>query len=310
MAARSASSSCVQPSPARSDLIRSANCLKTWVSDTGNLYLSETAACFLYDPSYNRVRRSPCRDRGPIMSAILKTLRRLFTSAALRSPRTVDVPVASAGVPHQHVESAPAATVPSHYKTPFVRSFEPTKIETPLRSRSIYQHGYGGLHLQAGTLQFNNAFRSQVEVGWAKAFDALGLSWEYEPMKFDMGPEHFSYTPDFRVEGLSIAGSDHPLYIEVKWFGEDMYLTKYARFTEWYNCDLLVLAHDEGGVLRPRKGQYFLILKCPDCSTYDWFPCDGTPTNDYIRSQNAPSAPYIQRQNVPYALARRFPFGY
>lgn len=85
-------------------------------------------------------------------------------------------------------------------------------------------------------------FRSKEEMEWASAFDELGLSWEYEPFKFDMGPKHFSYTPDFKVSGLSLPGSNRVLYVETKWFGEEMDATKYVRFTEYYNCDLLVLA--------------------------------------------------------------------
>jgi hypothetical protein len=116
------------------------------------------------------------------------------------------------------------------------------------------------------------------------------------------------------------------LYIEVKGFGEEMNLTKYVRFTEWYNCDLLVLAetaksrkyncdlriltHDEDGLSRPQIEKYFLVLKCTICNAYDWFPCDELPTTRYITRQNSPSSQYIKRQNVPFSLARGFPFGY
>src|SRR5258708_22445502 len=138
-----------------------------------------------------------------------------------------------------------------------------------------------------------------------------------------MGPEHFSYTPDFTVSGFSIPDSDRSLYIEVKWFGEEMNLTKYVRFTEWYNCDLLVLARYKGEAenqnrkpslgdlpLKPEKQRYFLILRCSHCNTYDYFPCDERPTDEYIQRQNHPSAPHIQGQNVPSGVARGFPFGY
>lgn len=93
------------------------------------------------------------------------------------------------------------------------------------------------------TLRPRERFRSAEEVKWAETFDALGLDWEYEPLKFDMGPNHFSYTPDFRITDLSVPGSSRSLFIETKWFGEEMLLTKYVRFTEWYECDLLVLAY-------------------------------------------------------------------
>jgi hypothetical protein len=68
-----------------------------------------------------------------------------------------------------------------------------------------YPHWWGGEH-----------FRSVAEAEWARAFDRLGLPWEYEPLKFDMGP-HFSYCPDFRVEGL-IAPTGRDLFIEIKRF--------------------------------------------------------------------------------------------
>ncbi|MGD1096389.1 MAG: hypothetical protein ABSB35_30900 [Bryobacteraceae bacterium] len=105
-----------------------------------------------------------------------------------------------------------------------------------------------------------------------------------------------------------------------------MNLTKYVRFTEWYDCDLLVLAdtaksrkyncdlrilaRDKDGLSRTKKEKYFLVLRCITCDTYDWFPCDELPTTRYIIRQNCPSSQYIKRQNVPSSLARGFPFGY
>ena len=127
----------------------------------------------------------------------------------------------------------------------------------------------------------NDLFRSSAEVEWAKTFNQLGLPWESEPLKFDMGPKHVSYTPDFRITGLLIPGSDRSLYVEVKRFPDEVDLTKYVRFTEWYNCDLLVLAHQKGGVLKPRKVRYFIVLRCPRCNTYECFACDQEPTQDY-----------------------------
>lgn len=41
-------------------------------------------------------------------------------------------------------------------------------------------------------------FRSRLEARWAVFFDALGLSWEYEPEGFDLS-EAGRYLPDFRV---------------------------------------------------------------------------------------------------------------
>jgi hypothetical protein len=142
----------------------------------------------------------------------------------------------------------------------------------------------------------NESFRSSAEVAWAKAFDLLGLAWESEPLKFDMGKKHASYTPDFKVAALSIPGSSRPLYIEIKRFPDYLDLTKYVRFTEWYNCDLLVLAHYTGGVLKPKKEKHFRVLWCKDCNTYDCWPYDGLPA-DYYRNPNEPSAcPACQKE--------------
>ena len=41
-------------------------------------------------------------------------------------------------------------------------------------------------------------FRSRLEARWAVFFDALGLSWEYEPEGFEL-PDGTRYLPDFRV---------------------------------------------------------------------------------------------------------------
>ena len=44
-------------------------------------------------------------------------------------------------------------------------------------------------------------FRSSWEADWAKWFDYLGLDWQYEPKRFDLGPHHLGvYTPDFHVQ--------------------------------------------------------------------------------------------------------------
>lgn len=161
-----------------------------------------------------------------------------------------------------------------------------------VRTRDTYPHGYGlDLDKRRSGFPFKEKFRSKAEVEWAAAFDLLGLVWEYEPLKFDMGPKYFSYTPDFRVSGLSVPDSTRDLYIEVKQFpNEEMNLSKYVRFTEWYRCDLVVLAHEgcdalkkRGDVLKARDKRYFLVLRCSQCNTYDWFPFTELPSDDYLR---------------------------
>jgi len=272
------------------------------------------------------------------MGTLLATFRRLFASPVSRASSPSGIPptdVECPGACEQPV--VPSAQIPQVgvRGTAFVPSFKPFKAEKKLEGRerirsdgSIdncnYPHSYYNLDLD-DTLR-SECFRSPVEVEWAEAFDRLGLQWEYEPLKFDMGPKHFSYTPDFKVAGLSIPDSNRPLYIEVKWFGEDMDLTKYVRFTEWYNCDLLVLAHYDRNlwerakrwrarprpnVLKPEKERYFLVLKCTQCNAYDWFPYNEFPSDDYIRLvERRPRKPYSRRKSDYYEALETFPFGY
>jgi hypothetical protein len=236
---------------------------------------------------------------------ILGVLRRLFTAPVARRRLPIGITGTDRVGPEARGNSSePTAPVPQANGggTLFVPSFTPFKPEKKLivewedprgivQWKEKYPYGYGLDRDAEGNLtgRFKEEFRSREELKWAEAFDDLGLQWEYEPLRFDMGPKHFYYTPDFTVTGLSIPDSDRPLYIEIKWFGEDMDLTKYVRFTEWYNCNLLVLAHDGGrgrrrnNVLKPEKERYFLILKCAHCGTYDWFPYNEFPTDDYIR---------------------------
>lgn len=54
-------------------------------------------------------------------------------------------------------------------------------------------------------------FRSRLEARWAVFFDALGLSWEYEPEGFELDGG-VRYLPDFR---LTVCGGV-PVYVEVK----------------------------------------------------------------------------------------------
>lgn len=54
-------------------------------------------------------------------------------------------------------------------------------------------------------------FRSRIEARWAVFFDALGLSWRYEPEGFDLGGLGW-YLPDFFIEGNDFRGP----YVEIK----------------------------------------------------------------------------------------------
>lgn len=47
-------------------------------------------------------------------------------------------------------------------------------------------------------------FKSMLEVAWAKYFESIGYTWEYEPAKFKLYPQGSgrskeTYTPDFRI---------------------------------------------------------------------------------------------------------------
>lgn len=229
---------------------------------------------------------------------ILASLRRLFAASGAGGSSAPDGRGEGCTGPAVCDEPAvPMTSNTSVSQTAFIPSFQPFKPEKILRSkwaeekqqeeweefgavltRDNYPFWYG---IDLETLRYKELFRSSAEVEWARTFDRLRLPWEYEPLKFDMGPTHVSYTPDFKVTGLSISHSTRPLYIEVKRFPDDVDLTKYVRFTEWYDCDLLVLAHKKGGILRPKKQRYFLVLRCTRCNTHDCFSCIELPHEDY-----------------------------
>jgi hypothetical protein len=49
-------------------------------------------------------------------------------------------------------------------------------------------------------------FRSKLESEWAAWFDSIGMTWQYEPIKFG---RYQSYTPDFGINSLTV-------FVEVK----------------------------------------------------------------------------------------------
>jgi hypothetical protein len=49
-------------------------------------------------------------------------------------------------------------------------------------------------------------FRSLLESSWAKAFDAAGIAWSYEPTRLVVGNR--TYLPDFYLDGIG--------YLEMK----------------------------------------------------------------------------------------------
>lgn len=81
-------------------------------------------------------------------------------------------------------------------------------------------------------------FRSMLEAQWTTVFDHLGLTWEYEPVKFDLpsGP----YVPDFRVtvpDGITF-------WIEVKGPWPNAREFEVATEVNLYYLPLLILTGD------------------------------------------------------------------
>lgn len=75
-------------------------------------------------------------------------------------------------------------------------------------------------------------FRSKLESEWAKWFDSIGMSWQYEPTKFTR------YTPDFGINGMTV-------YVEVK----PMNVTRINRISECTMPLIIVFGHPECAVV-------------------------------------------------------------
>lgn len=75
--------------------------------------------------------------------------------------------------------------------------------------------------------------RSKSETLFAAALDALGLSWEYEPTRFDLGWS--TYTPDFYIADLD-------LWIEVKGFWREESLRKVRDFSAGHQISAFMAA--------------------------------------------------------------------
>jgi len=58
-------------------------------------------------------------------------------------------------------------------------------------------------------------FRSRLEARWAVLFDALGIQYQYEPEKFEIGLKS-GYIPDFFLPGDTFAGLPRGTFVEVK----------------------------------------------------------------------------------------------
>lgn len=107
-------------------------------------------------------------------------------------------------------------------------------------------------------------FRSRLEARWAVYFDAMGVTWEYEPEKFQL-PDGRWYIPDFRLQGQVL--------IEVKPPGGSF------EKAEKLGCEILLL---EGPPRVDSDNVYPLLhtghcdvdgcgrARPPDCSHPDW----------------------------------------
>ncbi len=81
-------------------------------------------------------------------------------------------------------------------------------------------------------------FRSMLEAQWSAVFDELGLTWEFEPVKFDL-PSGV-YVPDFRIttrDGLSF-------WIEVKGPWPNAREFEVASEINLYYLPLMILTND------------------------------------------------------------------
>ncbi|MDX2708092.1 hypothetical protein PV350_35395 [Streptomyces sp. PA03-6a] len=62
-------------------------------------------------------------------------------------------------------------------------------------------------------------FRSRLEARWAVLFDALGITWEYEPQGYLVGPNRRPYLPDFWLPReklwVEVKGSEEHLDVEL-----------------------------------------------------------------------------------------------
>jgi hypothetical protein len=122
---------------------------------------------------------------------------------------------------------------------------------TELRLRSIVDI------IPIETRYAGHRFRSRLEARWAVFFDALGVTWEYEPQGYLIGEERRPYLPDFWLPDLRT-------WVEVKGRPEDL------------DLQLLHAAVLPGG-LPPALGLLLLgpVPDVPDGHlTAHWMLCD------------------------------------
>jgi hypothetical protein len=81
-------------------------------------------------------------------------------------------------------------------------------------------------------------FRSSYEVRAAQAFDRLGMAWEYEPKRFDLGGS-YTYLPDFFLP-------DEGMYVEVKgYYGPDSATTMSLMLSAHPDVEVAILQRSQ-----------------------------------------------------------------
>lgn len=130
------------------------------------------------------------------------------------------------------------------------------------------------------TLYKSNFFRSRLEARWAVFFDALGVSYDYEPQGFKHEGEY--YLPDFYLPGCYLRHKKG-LYLEIKpqsfsqqdyypsrWFTDNLVLFIGMPEKNIWGRDLGCLY--EGGYELARRNEPFIwdlgmaLWKCEKCA--------------------------------------------
>jgi hypothetical protein len=155
-------------------------------------------------------------------------------------------------------------------------------------------------------------FRSRLEARWAVFFDALGITWQYEPQGYELS-DGTLYLPDFFLPGFH--NRERGIWVEVK--PEDGHFGKAWRFSKEIGTDMLLAA----GL--PSTGIFYLVagrevaqdgsdLDDPDAvNFYGRYLPGGSHAKEYrlfIQSEVDMGCPTVQRAAARAASAR-FEFG-
>ncbi|MEV7602929.1 hypothetical protein AB0O91_36745 [Kitasatospora sp. NPDC089797] len=115
-------------------------------------------------------------------------------------------------------------------------------------------------------------FRSRLEARWAVFFDTVGITWEYEPQGYTVGPDKRPYLPDFWLPDLHA-------FVEVK--GDE------ERFDGRLLSDLLRYAPDAVFVLALGQIPHAELGRAPVHAAF-------IPTSDFYQS-DSPAIETVER---------------